>query len=261
MSSARLIFLGSGDSQGVPRWWCECSVCSEARSTGANARTRPSVLIRGSENVLIDSSPEFRRQVERAGVRQLDAVLITHAHNDHLLGVGDIADYAARVRRDCPVYAPAAVIPEIQARFAYMLKPGTGYAKYTPILPLDDSSRAFAGYAVQAVEVPHGRNGSSWAYRFERNGRAWGYMSDCLDLVDLKPWRNLDLLVLGANFYREDAARDRRSIYDVLEAAELLNELAPARAVLTHMGHGVDRRKAAPAGVSYACDGLEIELP
>lgn len=264
MSPARLVFLGSSDSQGVPRWWCDCPVCTEARTTGLNARMRPSVLIQGSENVLIDSSPEFRLQIERAGVRQLDAVLITHAHNDHLLGLGDIADFAARTEHDCPVYAPADVIPEIQARFAYLLKPGTRYAKYASVLPLAPSlvaPRTFAGYSVQAIEVPHGRNGRSWAYRFEQNGRAWGYMSDCLDLVDLEPWRNLDLLILGASFYREPARHDLRSVYDVIEASTLIRELAPARAVLTHLGHAVDRRKSAPDGISYAYDGLELELP
>jgi phosphoribosyl 1,2-cyclic phosphate phosphodiesterase len=87
---AQLRFLGTADSQGVPRWWCGCSVCAEARDSAINARTRCSVLLTGSsETVLIDPSPEFRLQMTSAGIRSLDAVLISHAHNDHILGLPD----------------------------------------------------------------------------------------------------------------------------------------------------------------------------
>jgi phosphoribosyl 1,2-cyclic phosphate phosphodiesterase len=256
-----LLFLGTSDSQGVPRWWCDCTICSEARLTGINNRLRPSALIQGQETILIDAAPEFRVQAERAGVRSIDAALITHAHNDHLLGIGDVADFAVRTGSDCPVFAPADVIPEISKRFGYMTRSGSSYARHAPVLPVAQADRTFAGYTVRAIEVPHGRNGRSWAYRFEREGRAWGYMSDCLDLVDLEPWRNLELLVLGASFYREGSKHALRSIYDVIEAAGLIAELKPARAVLTHLGHEVDVRKPAPEGITYATDGLRIELP
>lgn len=261
MPANHLLFLGTSDSQGVPRWWCNCSVCHEARVTGANRRLRPSALIQGSEQVLIDSSPEFRVQMLRAGITRLDAALITHAHNDHLLGLGDVADYALRTGNFCPVFAPAQVIPDIRQRFEYLLQPGRPFAQHVPIGPINQASRTFAGYRVEAIEVPHGSNGRSWAYRFERAGRAWGYMSDCLNLEDLEPWRDLDLLVLGASFYREGGQHVRRSVYDVQEAAELIGKLAPARAVLTHLGHDVDARKPAPDGISYAYDGLRLSLP
>jgi phosphoribosyl 1,2-cyclic phosphate phosphodiesterase len=259
--AATLRFLGSGDSQGVPRWWCACSVCHEARTTGINARTRPSVVIEGSERILIDAAPELRLQVTREGLRGMDAVLITHAHNDHLLGLGDVGDRARWTQEPCPFYAPAEVIGSILQRFPYMAVPGSAYARLTPLTALENTSRTFAGYVVQAFKVPHGFNGWSYAFRLERQSRAWGYMPDCLGLEDLEPWRDLDLLVLGTSFYREDAPREGRSVYDVQEAVRLVAELKPARTVFTHLGHGIDRRKTPPPGTQYAHDGLILDLP
>ncbi|RIH83144.1 Phosphoribosyl 1,2-cyclic phosphate phosphodiesterase [Calidithermus terrae] len=257
--ASRLRFLGSGDSQGVPRWWCGCSVCQEARATGLNARTRPSVWVEGSEQVLIDVAPEFRLQATREGLRRFDAVLITHAHNDHILGLGDVADRARWTKEPCPAYAPREVLPQLQQRFAYLFQ-GT-YLERIPFRALEDAGRTFAGYAVSAVKVPHGYNGWSYAFRFDGPHGSWAYMPDCIGLEDLEPWRGLDLLVLGTSFYKEPAPVASRSVYDVTEAVELVSRLKPARTVFTHLSHGIDRRKPAPEGAMYAHDGLVLELP
>ena len=136
------------------------------------------------------------------------------------------------------------------------------YQRLTPFrdveaLRLED----YTGYEIKAHRVPHGYNGWSYAFRFDGRGGSWGYMPDCLGLEDLAPWRGLKLLILGASFFKEDAPLASRSVYDVGEALELLEVLKPERAVLTHLGHGVDARKPAPEGVVYARDGLVIDLP
>ncbi|HEX7021217.1 MAG TPA: MBL fold metallo-hydrolase [Trueperaceae bacterium] len=256
-----LLFLGASDSQGVPRWWCECGICREARTTGKNARTRPSILIEAEERVLVDAAPELRMQMTRESVRGVDAAIVTHAHNDHMLGLGDVGDQARWTRRPCPIYAPTEVLPQLVGRFAYMLAPQSRYRAWAPARPLENAGRQFAGYTVTGIRVPHGFNGWAYALRFQREGASWAYMPDCLDLRDLAPWQNLDLLVLGASFYREDALKQNRSVYDVQEARELVAALRPGRVILTHLGHGVDVRKSAPEGMCYAKDGLRIELP
>ncbi len=257
MTRPTLTFLGSADSQGVPRWWCGCSVCIEAKTTRQNARTRPSVAIQGSETVLIDASPELRMQCAREQLTRFDAALITHAHNDHILGLGDLGDWGRWTKKRCSIYAPEEVVPQLEARFSYMSR--GHYKTYTPLLPLTE--RTFAGYEVAAVRVPHGYNGFSYAFRFSRGKQRWGYMPDCLGLQEEEPWRDLDLLILGTSFYQEDAPLETRSVYDVQEAAQLLEDLQPKRAILTHLGHGVDVRKPAPKGTRYAFDGLTVDLP
>lgn len=252
-------FLGTSDSQGVPRWWCGCSVCTEARATGHNARTRPAAIIEGNERVLIDAPPELRLQCSREGLSGFDAALITHAHNDHILGLGDLADWGRWTGAYCPVYAPDEVLPQLKTRFGYLTS--ESYQDRTPFLSLDAAARTFAGYAVKAIRVPHGFNGFSHAFRFERDGKSWVYMPDCLNLIDLEPWRGLELLVLGASCYHETAPIAGRSVYDVREAAALVAGLKPRRTVLTHLGHGVDSRKPAPDGLRYAHDGLVVPLP
>lgn len=258
--NGRLTFLGSGDSQGVPRWWCTCEVCREARQSGTNARRRPSALLEAAgERVLIDAAPEARLQLSEAGVRGLDAVLITHAHNDHLLGLGDVADMARWTGGTVPVYAPREVLPQVRERFAYLTR--GRYPERVPLRALEDDPPLLAGWRVRPHRVPHGFNGTAYGFRFERPGTAWGYLPDSLDLDDLEPWRGLSLWVLGTSHRRERAARETRSVYDVAEAEALVARVRPARTVLTHLSHGVDVRDPAPAGMAFAADGMMVEIP
>lgn len=261
--SAELHFLGTSDSQGVPRWWCRCAVCQEAKTSGHNARRRPSVLLEGEDIILIDSAPELRLQLSAAAPPRLDAVLISHAHNDHIAGLGDLGDYAMRQRHPLHLFAPREVLPLLQARFPYLLR--GGYPDYLHWHSLEDNPRRFAGYQLSAHRVPHGANGYAYAFRFDGSNGAWGYMSDCLDLLELEPWYGLDLLVLGSSFFRETKARHSRSVYDVHEALALLERLQPRRSLLTHLSHGVDVRQALPAHrlahCAYARDSLKVALP
>lgn len=256
---ARLRFLGCGDSQGVPRWWCNCSVCTDARNGGSNVRTRSSVLLEtGSQNILIDSSPELRMQLTRENVQSINLALISHAHNDHLLGLGDLADFARWTGQQVPIFAAAEVLPQVQQRFSYLL-----HGNYPKIVPMQaiGASMQVAGYRLAALRVPHGHNGYAYGLRFDGATGSWAYIPDSIGIHDKAPWQGLDLLILGVSFYHEAAPYDKRSVYDVTEALELIQELNPKQTIFTHMGHGVDSRKRAPAGTRYGHDGLNVKLP
>jgi phosphoribosyl 1,2-cyclic phosphate phosphodiesterase len=262
MSSAQLRFLGSSDSQGVPRWWCNCQVCSEARASKINARTRPSVLLElKGANVLIDASPEFRLQATRENLQNLETVLISHAHNDHILGLGDVLDYLRWEGANTQFYVPESVLLQLEQRFNYAFK-----GKYASRFHAMPEPLELDGWKIQAFEVPHGFNGTANAFKLECNGKTWVYCSDSIGLSEAlleQHFQNLELLVLGTSFWDESSAEYvSRSVYDVIEALEVVKKIKPVKTVFTHLGHGVDVRDAAklPEHVSFAHDGLKLEL-
>jgi phosphoribosyl 1,2-cyclic phosphate phosphodiesterase len=261
-ATSQLTFLGSSDSQGVPRWWCNCKVCLEARESKINVRTRPSVLLEfEGHNVLIDASPEFRMQAVNQNLRNLETVLITHAHNDHILGLGDVLDYLRWEGANTQIYAPVSVVPQLEQRFAYVF---TG--KYANRFHAFPENLELHGWKVNAFEVPHGFNGNANAFKLERNRKTWVYCSDSIGLSDEileQHFQNLELLILGTSFWDESNANYAgRSVYDVLEALEIVKKIKPVKTVFTHLGHGVDARDAIklPENVSLAHDGLKLEL-
>jgi len=261
-----LTFLGTADSKGVPRFWCACPVCAEARAGGLNRRTRSAALIRGTgqsgppETLLLDAGPDLHTQLARLPEPLVpDAVLISHAHNDHLLGLGDLLDYATYAGGHLDVYAPAGMIGQIADRFGYAFRRGP------PVQPLPEDGLEVADLRVRAFRVPHGANGHSHAFRLDRPGFAAAYVTDALDIPAevVGQWlENLDLLVLGTSFADESGVPHAgRSVYDVREALALPWARAARRVYLTHLSHGVDVRTLnLPEGWSCAQDGLTVCL-
>lgn len=258
---SRLRFLGTSDSKGVPRWWCGCPVCQEARTEGRNRRTRPAALVHGAgETLLLDCGPDLHGQLARLGEpARLSAALISHAHNDHLMGLGDLLDYGTYEGGRLPIYTPAEVLGQVQNRYQYAFQKGA------PAQALPEAGLEFCGFRIRAFRVPHGANGYSYAFRFERPGFAWVYMTDAIDVPDEVAARwltGLDLLVLGTSFVDESAAiHAGRSVYDVREALDLPWARAAGRVLLTHLSHGVDARAVGlPGGFAFARDGLTVSL-
>ncbi|WP_025695394.1 MBL fold metallo-hydrolase, partial [Paenibacillus durus] len=120
------------------------------------------------------------------------------------------------------------------------------------------------GWQIATWRVNHGKNGYSYAFRLEKEGYAWVYCPDSISLGDeeTRLMREADLLVLGTSFYYEEAELSTRSVYDMTEAAVLLADVQPRRAVYTHMSHDVDLRKAydLPENVELARTGMRISL-
>lgn len=252
----QLLFLGSGDSQGVPRWWCDCEVCAEARGTGENRRGRPALLLEWEgRRVLVDAPPELRLQLVERGVRSLDAAFLTHTHNDHVAGCVELYDYARWTRRPLPVHVPRASHEALLLRYPWL-------PTHLALEPMEGRV-AIDGATFEAFEVPHGRNGFAHGFRVEVSGRALAYVPDSLDLPEelAERWLSgLDLLVLGTSFWKEPYPKETRSISDVEEALALTARLAPRATLFTHLGHGVDVRRALPPGHRFARDGLEVGL-
>src|SRR6478752_3705978 len=116
MSGLHITVLGSGTSVGVPTIGCDCKVCTSDDSR--DKRLRPSVLIRyDGRGVLIDTTPDFRQQALRAKIDRLDAILFTHSHADHIMGLDDVRPFNFRQRTDIPIFASAETMNAIRRVF------------------------------------------------------------------------------------------------------------------------------------------------
>ncbi|SMF74213.1 phosphoribosyl 1,2-cyclic phosphate phosphodiesterase [Paenibacillus uliginis N3/975] len=252
-----LTFLGTGDAMGVPRVYCDCGVCTEARSFGNNRRLRSSVMVEDGQNrFMIDCGPDWRNMMETNGIRQVNHMLITHAHFDHIGGLPEWSDACRWLRVKGSLYAPREVLEQIQRQYPWL-------SNHMIITEVDDGI-TLCGWDISCWKVNHGKNGYSHAYRLEKNGFSWVYNSDSINLNDKekKPLYGLDLLVLGTSFVHETAEFSTRSVYDMKEAAELLAEVKPQKAIYTHMSHDVDVNQQIdlPPGTVLAAAGRSLKL-
>lgn len=257
MTEDRLVFWGTGDAMGVPRVYCECPVCEEARTGGVNRRMRSMVAVEnGEERFLIDCGPDWRMQMEQRGIRTVKRILVTHPHFDHIGGLPEWADQCRWTGIRGELYAPSEVLEAIRERYPW-LERNLDLRETEPGLVL-------GGWNIAGWRVNHGKNGYSYAYRLEKQNFAWVYCPDSIGLsaAEIEPMRRADLLVLGTSFVYENAEYSTRSVYDMREAAELLAEIRPVRTIYTHMSHDVDLKNLSelPNGVSAATTGLEVRL-
>jgi phosphoribosyl 1,2-cyclic phosphate phosphodiesterase len=251
----RITVLGSGTSSGVPTIGCTCEVCRS--SDPRDKRLRPSVLLRYNDrNVIIDTSPDFRAQVLRAGLERLDAIVYTHSHADHILGLDDVRPFNFRQKSSIPVYGTEETLTVIQRVFQYAFEePGQSSVPKLDLHILDGAPFELFDMQFTPIRLCHGR-GTVLGFRF---GRA-AYLTDHSDIPEESRALLADLDVLFLDALRH---RPHPTHTTVEHALRLVDELKPRRAFFTHMCHDLshERTEAAfPAHVRLAYDGLEIEV-
>jgi len=251
----RVTFLGTGTSTGVPVIGCRCRVCTS--TDPRNQRLRPSILLQWSDRgVLVDSSSDFRQQALRHRIDRLDAVLYTHGHADHVMGLDDLRIYNFRQKADLPVYGSAGTLQDLKKTFWYAFA-DTQEGGGKPRLDLRAVATPFELFGVRVEPVPlwHG-DLEVFGYRIGK----FAYCTDCnrIPPASMEALDSLDVLVL-------DALRPtpHPTHFSLPQTLALLSELHPKVAYLIHMSHDIEHvetEASLPAGVHLAYDGLVLEM-
>ena len=256
-----LLFLGTGTSAGVPMIGCDCEVCTS--DDPRDRRTRCSVVVsHGSTSVLVDTTPELRLQCVWNNLNRVDAVVYTHGHADHVMGLDDVRRFNSIKGGPLDVWATPRTHRSLSTIFPYAFaEPDRASKLFRPHLvpQVVDGPFEIGGMSWTPLEYPHG-NVPGVGYRIGvGDGRDLAY---CTDANAMPPaardaLRGLDTLVLDALQWVKHPTH-----LTVEEALEVVEDLRPRQTYLTHMSHGVmharDEPKL-PPGVFFAYDGQTVE--
>lgn len=247
--------LGSGTSVGVPTVGCHCEVCRS--EDPRDKRLRPSILISyGEHKILIDTTPDFRQQALRARIDRIDAILFTHSHADHIMGLDDVRPFNFRQGGSIPIYGSTETMENIQRVFLYIFD--SRFAESAvPRLDVNVFQQEpvnLFGLEFLPIRLCHGK-GTVFGFRFG----AAAYLTDHSDIPpeSMEQLRGLDVLFLDALRHRPHPTHST-----VERSLQSVEQLAPRRAFFTHICHDLPHARtedALPPHVRLAYDGLEIE--
>lgn len=236
---------------------CDCGVCrsSDPRDT----RSRPSIALElpNGLSVLVDTTPDLRAQALRHDLRRIDAILYTHAHADHVMGLDEVRRYNHLARAPMPVFGDAATLREVRRTFAYIFESGAPKGGGVPDLRLFPIAGAFCLGRTLVVPVPirHG----SWQILGFRIGR-FAYLTDCNGIPEtsLALLNGLECLVLDAL-----RRRPHPTHFTLDEAVAMARRIGAERTFFTHIAHDLGHEEtcaALPSTMALAHDGLLIEV-
>ncbi len=252
----KITFLGTGTSTGVPVVACNCEVCTSENAR--DKRYRTSVMIsRGGSNIIIDCGPDFRIQMLKHKVDDINAVLFTHAHRDHIAGLDDIRAYNFILHKSIDIYGSQPTLDAIKEQFPYIFTPGRYFgAPQLNLHPITNDPFAIGDFNFTPVQVMH-QEMKVFGYRIGD----FTYITDAnyISPSELEKIRGSKVIVINA-------LRHSRHIshFSLNESLEILNDLKPDKAYLTHISHFLGKydvvEQKLPEGVHLAYDGLQIEV-
>ena len=253
----QITFLGTGTSHGVPMIGCECSTC---RSTDPrDTRLRPSIFVRADAetNVLVDAGPDLRTQALAHRINRVDAIVFTHGHADHILGLDDVRRYNSLMQQPMKLYADCLTLDEIRRMFGYVFDPATPKGGGIPQLEPIVIDGPFRIGTMDIVPVPlwHGKR-EILGFRFGN----FAYLTDC-SAIPATSWpllQELDVVVL-------DALRERPhpTHFSLAEAMDASRRIGARQTYFTHMCHDLPHAATCarlPADMALAYDGLQLTV-
>ncbi|OWP64206.1 hydrolase [Hymenobacter amundsenii] len=252
----QVTFLGTGTSQGVPMIGCTCAVCRSVDYRDKRLRVSVHLQVDG-KSIVIDSGPDFRQQALRERIDHLDALVFTHEHKDHTGGLDDIRAYNFRQQQDMPLHAEPRVLEQLQREYAYIFAdrkyPGIPQVELHPIVS-ETAVFEVAGIPFEPIRAMH--------YKLPVLGYRVGnftYLTDANHLGPeaLEQMRGSEVIVLNALRHEKHISH-----FNFQEAVDILEDLAPTRAYLTHISHQLGRHRDVeaqlPAFIRLAYDGLSV---
>lgn len=253
----RLTVLGSGTSVGVPTIGCSCDVCTSPDPR--DKRLRPSVVLRyNGRTVLIDTTPDFRYQMIRAQVGRLDAILYTHAHADHILGLDDVRPFNFHQQGNIPIYADAPTLAVIRRMFSYIFesRPSESSRPRLDVHEMDGAPFDLFGLTITPIPIRHG-SAQTWGFRFG-NG---AYLTDHSEIPEtsMDLLHGLDVLFLDALRYKPHPTHST-----IEKSLQHVHRLSPRRTYFTHASHDLSHvqvESTLPPHVHMAYDGLDLIIP
>ena len=258
----KLIFLGTGTSHGLPYIGCDCAVCTSPDPL--NKRLRSSILVE-SENsgaqILVDTTPDLRQQFLREKIAAVSAVLFTHTHNDHLIGLDDLRPVTDLIGY-VPIYASAPTMAQAQNIFGYGFVPGRehgGFPRFTSHVVEASVPFEVADFRITPIPILHGKN-EILAFRFDQAGSSLVYATDCSHISDdsLELMKTPDVFVVDALRHKPHPTH-----FTTSQAMEAAQKLSAKQTFFTHIAHDLDHREtqaALPPNVSMAYDGLQMAV-
>jgi phosphoribosyl 1,2-cyclic phosphate phosphodiesterase len=252
----KFTILGSGTSQGVPVIGCDCDVCHSEDLR--DKRLRSAALISTDEaNILIDIGPDFRQQMLREGVKHLDAILLTHEHTDHVIGLDDVRPFNFAAQKAMDVYCQERVAGEIRKRFEYV------FGEYIPGLPqitlhnIERENRfKLHEIDIQCIGVEHGK--------LPILGFRIGELAYLTDVKTMKPKELKKLAGIKYLIINALQKNQHHSHLTLLEAITLAQKIGAEKTWLTHVSHTMGLTESVsehlPANMQFAYDGMSIEF-
>ena len=251
----KITFLGTGTSYGIPMIGCECNVCTS--DNPKNSRTRSSILVSENEHsILIDTATELRLQCLKNKIKKVDAVLLTHSHADHVLGLDDLRHFTRNQKTNIPVYGSSDTVNSIYKMFSYVFEKTSSNANKPKItlIPIEGILNVF-GLKIIPLDVMHGQEKVT-AFRFDK----FDYVTDVsmIPSDSMAKLVGLDLLILEAL-----RTTPHEKHFSIEQAINVVSQLKPKQALFTHIAHDLEHVEAnnmLPQGIELAYDGLTIEV-
>lgn len=252
----KLTFLGTGTSQGVPVIACRCHVCRSVDERDRRLRTSALLTTDDGKHILFDIGPDFRQQMLRQKVESLDAIMVTHAHRDHVAGLDDVRSFNYVQHKNMDVYLNAIAKHALMRDYGYIFEhheyPGLPEADLHEV----DAPFVAAGVTVVPVKAMH-KDLPILAFRVGE----MAYITDANYIApeELEKLKGVKVMVINA------LRREKHfSHFSLPEALEVIDKVQPERAYLTHISHEMglhaEVEKTLPQGVFLAYDNLEVEI-